>query len=151
MEEKVADAFIKILKENGPKFKPGFGVTVGMARNANRKLLDAQSKGASFLFGGPDPEEKFTDTIPDAASMRPTIVTGVTKEMEIWDDESFGPSASLFIVKDDAEAIALANNSSYGLNAAVHTTNMERGIDVARQIEVGQVHINNMTEYDERK
>ena len=45
----------------------------------------------------------------------------------------------------------MANDSSYGLNAAVHSRNMERALDIARELEVGQVHINNLTEYDERE
>lgn len=70
--------------------------------------------------------------------------------MIIYDEESFGPSVSLYIVKDDREAIELVNASSYGLNAAVHAQNMTRGIDISRALEVGQVHINNITEHDER-
>jgi acyl-CoA reductase-like NAD-dependent aldehyde dehydrogenase len=115
-----------------------------MVKNADDKLVEAQEKGAKFLVGGPS----FDGESP---SLQPTIVTGVTDAMKIFDEESFGPSASLYVVKDDKEAIELADVSQYGLNAAVHTTNMERGINVARALEVRQCHINNITEHDERK
>lgn len=115
-----------------------------MANNANAKLLDAHKKGAEFLVGGAEPEG-------NVLSLKPTIVTSITPEMTIFEEETFGPSASLYTFQDDAEAVKLANASIYGLNAAIHTTNMERGIDMARELEVGQVHINNLTEYDERK
>lgn len=115
-----------------------------MVKNSNDKLLEAQEKGAKFLVGGPSFDGK-------TPSLKPTIVTGVTKAMKIFDEESFGPSVSLYVVKNDQEAIDLANVSEYGLNAAVHSTNMERAINVARALEVRQCHINNITEHDERE
>ncbi len=127
------------------KYQPGHAVTAGMAAAANVKLEDAEKKGARFIFGGPG----FVDAT--GASLKPTIVTDVRPDMKIWDEETFGPSASLYTFKTDEEAIEMANNSEYGLNAAIHTTNMERGITISRELEVGQVHINNMTEYDECK
>ena len=119
-------------------------MNVSIASGANDKLLDAQSKGAVFLIGGPGYHGSDRQT-----GLKPTIVTGVTPEMAIWEEETFGPSASLYTFTDDEDAVAMANKSVYGLNAAIHTTNMERAIDMARKLEVGQVHINNLTEYDE--
>ena len=69
--------------------------------------------------------------------------------MSLFDIESFGPSTSVYIVKDDKEAIAVANDSVYGLNASIHTTNMNRAITVARQLEFGQVHVNSLTAHNE--
>jgi acyl-CoA reductase-like NAD-dependent aldehyde dehydrogenase len=71
--------------------------------------------------------------------------------MGIFDEEGFGPSVSLYIAEDDAQAVAMANDSVYGLNGAVFSQNMERALGVAREMDLAQVHINNMTPHDERK
>jgi acyl-CoA reductase-like NAD-dependent aldehyde dehydrogenase len=107
------------------------------------KLVDAEKKGAKFLIGGP--------SYSGIASLVPTIVTGVTPEMEIYHEESFGPSVALFIARDDGHAIEIANDTPYGLNAAVHSKNMQRALGIARELECAQVHVNNMTAHDERK
>lgn len=110
---------------------------------AHEKLVEASQKGGTFLLGGPD--------FVDHASLVPTLIEGVTKEMSIWDEETFGPSASVFIANTDDDAICIANDSKYGLNAAIHTTNFQRAIELGRRLEVAQVHVNAMTEHDERE
>lgn len=107
------------------------------------KLKDAQSKGARFLVGGPEWASPF--------ALRPTIVTGVTQEMAISDEEAFGPSFSLYIAQDDKEAIEIANDTRYGLNAAVHSQNMQHALEVAQQLDTAQIHVNSMTAHDERE
>lgn len=77
-------------------------------------------------------------------------ITGVAKDMEIWDEETFGSSAAIFVAKNDEETISIANDSAYGLNAAVLTTNMQRAIEIGRRLEVAQVLVNSMTEHSER-
>ncbi|CAM1503360.1 Fc.00g081360.m01.CDS01 [Cosmosporella sp. VM-42] len=142
VQENIAPQFIKLLKEKAEDYSAGHAVTLQMATNANAKLVDAYRKGAEFLIGGAELDG-------NGLGLKPTIVTSITPEMAIFEEETFGPSASLYTFKDDTEAVQLANASIYGLNAAVHTTSMERGIEIARELEVGQVHINNLTEYDE--
>ena len=71
--------------------------------------------------------------------------------MSLFDTESFGPTVSVYVVEDDEEAITIANDSLYGLNASIHTTNMSRAIKIARRLEFGQLHINSMTTHNERK
>ncbi|KAF2683990.1 aldehyde dehydrogenase [Lentithecium fluviatile CBS 122367] len=100
-------------------------------------LQEAQQKGAEVLTGG---LEYLSET-----SLKPTLITGVTKDMRIADEETFGPSAAVYIAEDDEEAVRLANDSKYGLNAAVHSKSWEHAYEVARQLEYGQVHINNVT------
>lgn len=68
--------------------------------------------------------------------MKPTIVTGVKSSDGLYDEETFGPSASLFVVEDEAQAIKLANESSYGLNAAVHSRDMFSALRVCKAIGV---------------
>ncbi|KAJ5085870.1 hypothetical protein N7532_010641 [Penicillium argentinense] len=110
----------------------------------NKKLVsDAVSHGAKLLFGDAGASES-VDT-----SMRPIIVDGVTKDMDMYATESFGPTVSLFIVDSEDDAIALANDTEYGLTSAVFTNNLFRGLRVAKQIESGAVHINALTVHDE--
>ena len=114
-----------------------------MAENADAKVAEAEAKGAKAITGGSGHGSH--------GGLKLTILTGVTKDMSIYDEETFGPSASLYTFKDDREAIEMANNTSYGLTAALHTSNVERGLDLAREIEAAQIHINNLTGYDERE
>ena len=72
----------------------------------------------------------------------PTILTGVTPEMECYAEETFGPVVSIYPVLDDDEAVARANESDYGLNASVWTSDHERGRRVASKIKCGAVNVN---------
>ena len=105
--------------------------SAGVKKN-HALINDAVSKGAKLVHGGLENTEKLSET-----RMRPVIVGGVTKEMQIHNTESFGPSVSLIEVKDDDEAVELANFTEYGLSGAVFTENLARGLRVARRIETG--------------
>jgi succinate-semialdehyde dehydrogenase/glutarate-semialdehyde dehydrogenase len=97
---------------------------------------DARARGAIVLTGGrPRP-----DVGPFA--YEPTVLTGVTAEMTCRDSETFGPVVSLYEVGSDEEAIALANDTEYGLNASVWTRDVRRGRRIAAQIQTGTVNIN---------
>lgn len=69
--------------------------------------------------------------------MRPIIVEKVTREMDLFYQESFGPTVSLFTFEAEEEAIKIANDTEYGLNAAVFTSDLAVGLRVAKQIESG--------------
>ncbi len=126
-----------------PGFATGSGISDRIIGSSLAKLQDAGDKGARFLVGGPERASK--------SALKPTIVTGVTKTMHISDEEAFGPSFSLYVAEDDQEAIEMANDTQYGLNAAVHSTNMEHAIEVAKEIDTASIHINSMTAHDERE
>ena len=66
---------------------------------------------------------------------------GVTKEMDIYRTESFGPTVSIITVESEEEAVEIANDTEYGLSSAVFTEDLAAGLRVARQIETGYVHI----------
>ncbi|KAJ5653671.1 ALDH-like protein [Penicillium lividum] len=139
--EKVASEFRKLLLAEAESFPVTDGVSPRIVEASQQKLLDAKSKGAFFLCGGP---EKLSPS-----KLRPTILEGVSKDMDIYYEEAFGPSAALFIAQDDDHAIEIANDSPYGLNAAIHTRNFDRAWRMTQELDFGQVHINNMTPHDE--
>ena len=75
----------------------------------------------------------------------PTVLAGVTAEMPAFREEIFGPVAPVTVVSDDAEAIAVANDTEYGLVAAIQTGSLDRGRSLAGQLRTGIVHINDQT------
>ncbi|KAI5456466.1 aldehyde dehydrogenase domain-containing protein [Mariannaea sp. PMI_226] len=80
----------------------------------------------------------------------PTVFTDVNPSMRIWREEIFGPVVAIHKFKTEEEAIALANDSTYGLGAAAFTTNLERAHRVAAEIEAGMVWINSSQDCDPR-
>ncbi len=80
----------------------------------------------------------------------PTLIAGVTEEMPVLKEETFGPVAALLAVRDADEAVRVANGSPYGLGAALWTADLERARSLARRIESGSVFINGMVASDPR-
>ena len=98
----------------------------------NKKLVEqALSKGARILTGDLNAKEH-SDT-----RMRPIIVDGVTKDMDMYQTESFGPTTSLIVVDSEEEAVEIANDTEYGLSSAVFTEDLAAGLRIAKQIETG--------------
>lgn len=113
----------------------------------NQALLrDATTKGASLVHGTADGGA--AEGQP-TTRMRPVIVKGVTTDMDLYMTESFGPSVALYEVESEEEALALANDTEYGLSSAVFTEDLRRGLRLAKGIETGAVHINSMSVHDE--
>ena len=81
--------------------------------------------------------------------MSATLLDGVTKDMKIYKEESFGPVVAMIRAKDEADAVRLANDTEYGLSASVFTSDAARGLRVARQIKSGIFHVNGPTVHDE--
>ena len=97
-----------------------------------RELVDdAVANGATLHCGGA--EEPF---------FRPAVLTGVTHDMRIMREEIFGPVVPIVTVEDEDEAIALANDSEFGLGASVWTMNRAKGERIARRLEAGMVWVN---------
>ncbi|OJJ07762.1 hypothetical protein ASPVEDRAFT_33953 [Aspergillus versicolor CBS 583.65] len=77
------------------------------------------------------------------------ILTDVQPSMRIYHEESFGPAVSLIPYENDDEALRIANDTDYGLSSAIFTRDLRKAIRLAKRIETGAVHINNMTVHDE--
>lgn len=99
-------------------------------------VQDATAKGAKILTGGRHR--------PDLGPYvyEPTVLEGVTSAMTCRDEETFGPLVSVYRVPDDAAAVALVNDTDYGLNSSVWTRDVRRGRQVAARIQTGTVNIN---------
>jgi succinate-semialdehyde dehydrogenase/glutarate-semialdehyde dehydrogenase len=97
---------------------------------------DAVAKGAKVLVGGRrNPNLK-------GLYYEPTVLTDVTDEMRVLREETFGPVMSIVRVRDEEEAIRLANDSNYGLTASVWTRDKHKGFEIAKRIDTGSVDIN---------
>jgi succinate-semialdehyde dehydrogenase/glutarate-semialdehyde dehydrogenase len=108
------------------------------AQDLHAQIRDAIDKGATVIAGGGRPDHP-------GAFVEPTILTDVTPEMRAYKEELFGPAAVVYKVADQDEAVALANNSEYGLGATVFSGDLDRARSVAEQIEAGMVWINQPT------
>lgn len=136
VQHSIADQFRAKLAETAEKLfgkdAPALVLVNAAAVSKNKKLVaDAVSRGAKVLFG----DVAASETID--TNMRPIIVDSVTKDMDLYATESFGPTVSLMVADTEEGAVALANDTDYGLTAAVFTSNLFRGLRVAKQIESG--------------
>jgi acyl-CoA reductase-like NAD-dependent aldehyde dehydrogenase len=113
-----------------------------------RLLEEAERKGAVIM--SPTLEGKSTTNLHQGPTrLEPRIVSGVTADMDIYKQENFGPTLSIFEVDTEEEALRIANDSECGLSSAVFTRDLLRGFRLAEGIEAGAVHINNMSIHDE--
>ncbi len=145
VHESLADEFLTLFKKEleVQKFGPPLDDTSDYASLASREqknLLEKQvnqslDKGAELYWKGIRTPEK-------DAFFNPTILTGIKPGMPAYNEELFGPVASVFVVGDGLEAARLANDSDYGLGASIWTGDIERGWKFAREIQAGIIYIN---------
>jgi len=112
-------------------------VSDDQAKIVNELVDDAIENGATKLTGGPTEVEGMTGSF-----IAPVILTGVTHEMRIMNEEIFGPVLPIVTVDSEEEAIELANDSEFGLGASIWTKDRAKGERMAHQIESGMVWIN---------
>jgi aldehyde dehydrogenase (NAD+) len=108
--------------------------------NEVKKSVDAAVRdGAKVLCGSKS----------EGLCYYPTVLTNVKPGTPVSCEETFGPVVSVTEVKDEEEAVAVANDTMYGLSAAVFTRDLAKGLAIAERIESGIVHINDQTVHDE--
>jgi benzaldehyde dehydrogenase (NAD) len=100
---------------------------------------DAVDKGAEILRGSE----------PEGACYPATVVKGVTAEMRLYGEESFGPLLSVIAAEDAEDAVRIANDTEYGLSAAIFSGDVAAALELAQKIESGICHINDATVHDE--
>lgn len=127
---------LRIGWSQGWEFDVGSLIDAEHADKAELHVTDARERGASVLVGG----QRLHDLGP--AFFEPTLLSDVTDDMLVAQDETFGPVTSIQRVHDAEEAIALANRSRYGLNASIWAGDSRRAHDVARRLHVGSACIN---------
>ena len=144
--EGLADQFLDKFKAALQTFVPGNPIdpTTNLGPLSSEEALEkllaqvdkAVAKGAKALIGGKRIEKQ------TGAFMQPTILTNIDKHNPAYSEEFFGPVALFFKVADEKAAIALANDSPFGLGGSVFTQDIERAKRIARQIDTGMVFIN---------
>lgn len=148
VNRKILEPFSKALKIAAEKVyaptadAPALIAKAGVLKNEQLRS-DAIAKGAKVIYGDVGWKET------SEHRMRPVIVTDVTKEMDIFYTESFGPTVSLIAVDSDEDAIEMANDTEYGLAGAIFTESLARGLRIAREVDVGAIQINSMSVHDE--
>jgi succinate-semialdehyde dehydrogenase/glutarate-semialdehyde dehydrogenase len=147
----IKDDFVKVLAARMSKMKAGSGLTDGVSigplidsdalERMQRQVDDAVSKGATVETGG---QRLTADGLDNGFFFAPTILTGVTDEMDIYREETFGPVAPVIVFDDEDEVIAMANDTEYGLASYIYTQNLSRAWRVVEQLRFGMVGVNDI-------
>ena len=130
----VAEKFLQVLKKAAAEFSPSCSVSTAVLERTIRLLNDAISKGTEVVSGGVNFLEK--------AELQPVLLSGVTSDMEMYDEETFGPVVAIYIVDTDEETTELSISTKYGLSVGVFSKDIGTALDIARQIEARQPHTN---------
>ena len=141
----VYDDFADKLKQRGSQMKVGDGLDAGVdlgplinasaSEKVTAHINDAMEKGAQIILG--DAQNNM-----DGNFLAPTIVTGVTQEMKVASEETFGPLAPLFKFEDEDEVITMANDTIFGLASYFYAKDLSRVYKVAEALEYGIVGVN---------
>ncbi len=147
----IADDFIKTLSERVSKLVVGNGLDKGVALGplvneaavdkVENQVQDAIAKGATLHCGG----KRLTDNGLDKGFFyAPTVLSGITKDMLIYKEETFGPVAAVMTFNDDKEALEVANDTHFGLAAYVYTQNLSRAMRMFEDLNFGIIGINDI-------
>jgi acyl-CoA reductase-like NAD-dependent aldehyde dehydrogenase len=149
VERPIAESFAKKLAEKSASLKVGdplqpdtqIGAMINqsaMDRIASL-IADATSKGARVLCGAKT----------SGPCYAPTVLFGVTPEMRIYGEESFGPVVSVVVAENSEDALRIANDTEYGLSSAIFSRDINKAMKLAERLETGMCHINGSTVHDE--
>ncbi|KAJ5585695.1 hypothetical protein N7450_005482 [Penicillium hetheringtonii] len=141
------EPFTNAFKQCTDKIFPNSGVSPVLvsstgAQKTRTLVSGALSNGAEVVFGN------LTEN-SSSPTMRPIALRNLKKDSDLYYTESFGPTVVLFTFESEEEALAIANDTEYGLAGAVFTEDLATGLRVARQYETGAVHINAMSIHDD--
>jgi vanillin dehydrogenase len=149
VQEKIFPEFLRRFAERAARLKVGdtadkanvIGPLINDRQVARVKaqIDDAVAKGAKVVVGG-GVRGRFVE---------PTILTGVTTDMLVWRDETFGPVVPVVAFRTDDEAIALNNDTEYGLSSGIFTRDEARALAMAQRLETGMCHVNCSSVNDE--
>ncbi|SDH53900.1 Acyl-CoA reductase [Pseudomonas benzenivorans] len=149
VDARVADAFVAKLAQKAASLRAGdprngaslLGSLIDVSAGQRIKALidDALAKGARLVTGGQ----------LDGSIMQATLLDGVTADMRLYHEESFGPVAVVLRGDSDEELLRLANDSEFGLSAAIFSRDVSRALVLAQRVESGICHINGPTVHDE--
>ncbi len=149
VEESIHDEFLEKVKAIGEHMQPGdpldpksfMGSIVdeNQMERVQKYISIGEGEGAKLVFGG-----KRARTESGGFYMQPTIFDGVDNQMRIAQEEIFGPVLSTISFKDEAEALRIANDTIYGLQAAVWTSNINRAFRISRGLRSGTVTVNDV-------
>ncbi|HSN49770.1 MAG TPA: NAD-dependent succinate-semialdehyde dehydrogenase [Bacteroidales bacterium] len=144
-EDKIREAMelLKIGDPSDPSTQVGPMARKDLVDDIDEQVQKSIKSGAKLLLGGKRAER-------DGFYYLPTILTHVKKNMPVYSQETFGPVIAIITVKDEAEAITVANDSDFGLGGSVWTNDIERGERVARKISTGAIFVNGLTKSDPR-
>jgi succinate-semialdehyde dehydrogenase/glutarate-semialdehyde dehydrogenase len=147
----VVTPFLETLRQRVEKLVPGDGLAKGTSigplideaalSKMTRQVDDAVGKGANLILGG---AQLTGDTFDGGHFFAPTILSEVTADMVICSEETFGPIAPVLVFDDEAEAIEMANSTSYGLAGYIYTRDISRAIRVAEALDFGMIGINDI-------
>jgi succinate-semialdehyde dehydrogenase / glutarate-semialdehyde dehydrogenase len=150
VQENIADKFVEIFKKEVENLKIGdpmqedtyVGVQAreDLAEDLEKQVKKSVAQGAKILIGGKRKNAFF----------EPTILTGVTKDMTVFKEETFGPAIGVTTFKDVEEAVALINGTQFGLGVSLFTESKEKAETMIPQIEDGAVFINELVKSDPR-
>ncbi len=144
VQREIHDRFVALVAERAAALRPGETIgpviSSGQLRTIRRYLEVAEGEGAVPVTGGAAAATGGVD-VP-GLFIPPTVYTGVTNDMRIAQEEVFGPVLVVIPFDTEEEAIAIANDSPYGLVAGVWTRDITRALRVAAEVEAGQVFVN---------
>ncbi|KUI63816.1 Succinate-semialdehyde dehydrogenase [NADP(+)] [Cytospora mali] len=149
VDEKIHDQFVEALQNvlKGYKLGDPFDKSTHVGPVVSKRskeaieahVKDALEKGAKDAT----PEnESFSNPPPKGNFVKPTLLTGVTHEMDVMTEETFGPVIPVMKVKNDEEAVKLMNDSEFGLTASIWTKDTAKGYELSEDVEAGTVFVN---------
>jgi succinate-semialdehyde dehydrogenase / glutarate-semialdehyde dehydrogenase len=152
VQEQIADKFISRMTEEIKRYQQGNPLDPAttlaplagrnFAEDVHHQITRSVEMGATCITGG---------TLSSEGCFYPiTILQDISREMPVFKEETFGPVITVIVVKDDQEAIEVANDSNFGLGAAIWTNDAERGETMGREIEAGAIFINGLVKSDPR-